>query len=248
MIVSEERLIAYADGELSGDEARAVEAELKSRPELRAFVEQQQALRRHIHSSLAPVLDEPVPDRLLSAVARAPVSPRWRLSRALSRTAQTAANRPFLLWSGLPAAAALACGLLAGIMIVPASVLDVRHDDGTIAAQGTLAMALEQNLASAQSATDPVRVGVSFRSKDGRYCRTFESAGAASSLSGVACRDAQGWTVAALAATAPEKNAGAYRMAGSAMPGIIRSTVAGMIAGEPFDAAAERRARDAGWR
>jgi anti-sigma factor RsiW len=45
MNLTEEKLIAYADGEVSGEEMRAIEATLKARPDLQAFVEQQRALR-----------------------------------------------------------------------------------------------------------------------------------------------------------------------------------------------------------
>lgn len=247
MTISEELLIAYADGELSGEDARAVEAELKNMPELRVFVERQQKLRRHLQSSFASELDAPIPDRFLKALEQSPVSPRWRARQVWARVTHTVVDRDFLVWSALPAAGALACGILIGLSAIPTRILDVGRHDGVVTAQGALAAALDSKLASAQGANDSVRVGVSFRAKDDRYCRTFESAGTASSLSGVACRDASGWSVVALAASAASEQAGAYHMAASAMPDSIRSTVTSLMAGAPLDAAEERRARDSGW-
>lgn len=247
MTVSEELLIAYADGELSGEEARAVEAELKTRPELHAFVERQRALRQHLQSSFMSELGAPIPDRLLEALQQSPVSPRWRTRQALSRAMRAFTNRDFLVWSALPAASALACGILIGLFVIPTRLLDVGGRDGRMAAQGMLAGALDSRLASTQDANDAIRVGVSFRAKNGNYCRTFESAGTVSTLSGVACRDMQGWSVVALAATSSAAQGGPYHMAASTMPDSVRGVVAKLIMGSPLDAAQERRARDSGW-
>lgn len=247
MTISEEMLIAYADGELSGEEVRAVEAELKVNPKLQAFVDRQQALRHSLQSSFASELDAPIPERFLKALQESPVSRRWRARQVLSRMTHAAADRNFLAWSALPAAGALACGILIGVFAIPTRILDVGGHDGMVTAQGALASVLDSKLASTQGANDAIRVGVSFRAKDGRYCRTFENAGTASSLSGVACRDATGWSVVALAATGPSEQTGAYHMAASAMPDSIRSTVAGLMAGAPLDAVQERRARDSDW-
>ena len=234
---SDEQLIAYADGELSGEELRAVEAALRTDPALQRFVAQQRALRQHIEVTFAPLLAEDVPDRLRQTLARAPLSWRWRLQQMF-----TGSRRP-LLWSGFATGAALAFGVLLGILIAPQGAFRVDPETGALMARGELSTALDRQLASTQG-TD-IRIGLSFKAKNGRFCRTFENAGSKGSLAGLACRGTDGWAVAALAA-APTDNS-AYRMAG-AMPDTIRHAVAGMIAGEPLDAAAEKHARDAGWR
>ena len=107
-------------------------------------------------------------------------------------------------------------------------------------AQGQLAGALDQQLAADAGS----EVGISFRDKDGHYCRTFRTR---QNLAGVACHDNGAWQIAAAGKAAPEPN-GAYQPAASAMPDFVRQAVTGMIAGEPLDAAAERKARTAGWR
>jgi hypothetical protein len=240
MTISDEMLIAYADGKLGGDELHLVEAALKTRPDLRAVVDRQLTLRRRIDAAFAPTMSEEVPGHLLRMLAETPVSWRWRLSRTAAQTMQAVASRRFLLWSAGPAGAALACGILLGVFAAPENAF--RLDGGAMMAQGSLASALDRQLAS--ETVKSIRVGLSFRAKDGRYCRTFERGGTASALAGVACRDTDGWAVAALAATPPENSA--YRMAG-AMPDTVRSVVAQMIAGDPLDASAEKHARDAGW-
>ncbi|HTW36436.1 MAG TPA: hypothetical protein VMD53_17590 [Rhizomicrobium sp.] len=235
MNLTEEKLMAYADGDISGDELHAIEAALKTRPDLAAFVEQQRALRRHFETRFASLADEEIPDRLLNALARTPVSPRWRWQQRLAHWT----SRPFLLRTAMPAAAALACGLVVGVVFAPQG--SFRVDRGTMLAQGALSAALDTQLASAQQASGDIRVGISFKAKDGRYCRTFSEA----SLAGVACRDANSWAVAALA-SAPSES-GTYHMA-SAMPDAVRDTVEKMIVGEPLDAAEEMSARAQNWR
>jgi hypothetical protein len=234
MNLTEEKLIAYADGEISGEERHAIEAALKTQPDLEAFVEQQRALRQHFEASFS-AMDEAIPDRLLTALAQTPVSSRWRRQQRL----KSWTSRRFLLWSALPTAAALACGLIVGVVLTPQG--NFRVDHGAMLAQGALSTALDKQLASAQQTSGAVRVGISFKDKNGRYCRTFSDA----SLVGVACRDVNGWAVAALASSPSES--GAYHMA-SAMPDTVRDTVEKMIAGEPLDAAEEMRARAKNWR
>jgi hypothetical protein len=237
MNLSPETISAFIDGELPPDEVRRVEAALRDRPDLSAYVEQQHALRMELTNALAPALDAPIPDRFMTALAETPVSWRWRISYALSQGPRN------LIWAGLPAAAALACGLLIGVAIERNGNIDmITGAHGGLVAQGALANALSDKLAS-EAGPGP-SVGVSFRAKDGRYCRTFETTNAA----GVACRDTKNWAVAALTAAPAEANGqAAYRPAASAMPDLIRKAVSGMIDGAPFDANAEREARNKNW-
>jgi len=233
MTLSKEILMQFVDGELSPGETSRIEAELANDAEARAFVEAQTALRREFGDAFSPIMDERIPDRLLAAVADTPVSWRWRLRQGFSRPNAW-------LWTGVPAAAALALGLIIGVFVVPSGPIATRN--GMLVAQGSLADALNTQLASAAPANGP-HIGISFRAKDGRTCRTFEASGAA----GIACHSGTQWNVAALASSNTESS-GTYHMAGSAMPDVIRDAAGGMIDGAPFDAAAERQARDRGWK
>jgi hypothetical protein len=96
------------------------------------------------------------------------------------------------------------------------------------------------------SQTGPIKLGLTFRTAAGRYCRTFQIA--ADRLAGLACREPGGWTLQATARMAPEQAQAEYRTAGSDTPGAVLAAVDGLIAGDPLDAAAERAARDSGWK
>lgn len=227
MTVNDEMLMAYVDGELDTEARKHVEEELARRPDLRAYVERQQALAKTLHDSLDAVLAAPVPQALTDALK---ASTRVSVS-------ENVPWRRIALWSGLPAAAALACGLVIGVMMRPASDIVSSKGYGLVA-QGSLGQALNQQLASAGQG----EIGLTFKDKSGRYCRTFTTPGA---LTGVACHTGGSWRIAAVGKT--EQEAGVYRQAASGMPDFLRNAVTSMMAGSPLDAQAEKKARDAGW-
>lgn len=218
----EETVIAYVDGELAGPDLAAFEAELARDPTLSAEVEAQRRLKARIVAAYAPVLDEPVPTGLAMA-------------------ASAANDRGGIRWAQWGAvAASLVVGVLAGRMFLPERGPLESHG-GVLVARGELAKALDTRLAA-----DPgvVRVGLSFRTADGAYCRTFQSA--PDRLAGLACRRAGRWAADTVAAWDPAAQP-AYRTAGADTPAAVLAAVDARIRGEALDAAAERAARDAGW-
>jgi len=74
--IPDEKLMAYADGELDAVERAQVEAAIDADPSLARRVEKHRALRSKVSSAYASVLDEPVSERLLNAVRGAPAAAR----------------------------------------------------------------------------------------------------------------------------------------------------------------------------
>jgi hypothetical protein len=219
-----ERVTAYVDGELGEAERAAFERELAADAELQRDVAQQEKLRFRLAEAYDPVLTEVVPFRL-AAAAQAANDPR-RVPRAAQ-------------WIAM--AACLVVGVMIGRVAMPeGGPLVTEH--GALIARGDLARALDDRLAADDG---PVRVGISFRSKDGHWCRTFQST--PDRLAGLACRDADGWQAKALAAWSPNTQPD-YRTAGSETPPAVLATVDELMAGPPLDAAGERQARDSHWR
>ena len=107
---------------------------------------------------------------------------------------------------------------------------------------GPLAEALDTQLASAQAGRcgDPDRRQLRARRRqpvpDLRQRRT----------SGLACRESDNWRMIATAAAGAAQRSD-FRQAGSDSP-IILQAAQELMAGEPLDDAAERSARDSGWR
>jgi len=231
MAVDAAMLMAYLDGELDEAARSAVEAALAADPELAQELGRQRRLGEALRARYDPIADEAVPARLRSLLEPRIVDleherrRRWRPS-----------------W---PAAAAIAASLMVGILLgrtLPEGVSGpVGIEQGRLVAQGTLAEALERQLASEQQADAATRIGVSFARADGRFCRTFDS----ESLAGLACRADGAWQLVAIAEGNAPPRAG-YRQAGS-NSAMILEAAQGMMADEPLDAEAERRTRDAGW-
>lgn len=220
---------AYVDGELDDLTARRIEREAENDTVLAVEIARHRALRAQLSAHFATVADEPVPDRLRALLVDDSVDTSLSERRDTKRARFAPAQ-----WGAI--AASLALGLTLGLRPwAPAP--DVTGANGVLVASGGLAEALDTQLASDQPAAADIRIVLSFRDKRGRACRSFEGR----DLSGIGCRDNGRW---ALERTATGQKSGEYRQASS---GELAAAAAAMMAGEPFDAAAERAARKKGW-
>jgi anti-sigma factor RsiW len=242
--LSEETLMAYVDGELDDSARKQVEIVIAEDPEVARRVARQQALRGRLRSSFATVLDEPVPQRLVSLVRAAAAAPGQ--PQVLQFRRKPAAQRSWLQWGSL--AASFVLGALVwqftGRQYLSGPITE---NHGQLVAAGALAQALTGQLAAQQDASAATQIGISFRSKRGDYCRTFLLRDA-TSAAGLACRQNNQWTVQVLAqADAPMRSPGQYRQAASSVPPAVLRAVDDSIAGEPLDSVAETQARATGW-
>lgn len=229
--LSEKMLIALVDGELDEVTRRRVEHAIAEDPALARRLAMHRRLRDRLAGHYAPVADEAVSDRFTRLLDDATTV------RPLHRPA---ARRRTHWATGGAIAASLLIGLAIGHRLPLAhGPVDLR--DGAMVAQGDLARALDTQLASAPDADAIVRIGVSFRRREGGWCRSFGGA----TMAGVACRDGGQWRLQQLVPGIPSSTA--YRQAASGDPRIA-DTVDRLIVGGAADATAERAARDAGWR
>jgi hypothetical protein len=235
-MIDDEKLMAYADGELDAVARAEVEAAMATDPALRERVKAHRQLRQRVAGAYAGAADEPVPEQL-SAVLMGKAA---IVSLADARARKAEASRPvapraWRSWGAI--AATFAAGIIAGQMIDLGPEPAMATRGGALVAQGRLAERLETELASAGTG-----IGLSFRNQEGRYCRTFQSDG----LAGLACREAGQWDVQVAVGVGSEGSS--YRMAGSNLPPAVLAAVEATIAGQPLDAAGEAAARDNGWR
>jgi len=244
MTYSEETLIAYADGELDAATRAALETAMAGDPQLAQRVARHQALRARLQSAFAPVLEEPVPERLLASVRGAAAGPRT--GNVVALPPRLHARWSWAQWSAI--AASLIVGTLLGppLLRPGAETSLVDTTGGRMVARGALARALAEQLASSQPPGAPVHIGVSFRSRGGAYCRTF-SLHAADGLAGLACHEQNSWRIETLARAESEPVGAGLRPAASALPPAVAGTLADLIVGEPLDATAENAARARGW-
>lgn len=221
---------AWLDGELPEPQASAMAVRVAADPELTAFAEQHRALAGRLITAFAPILSAPLPDRLQSVG-----QPR---TAEVIDFAKARLHRRRWSLGGLAAAASLALGLGIGISL-PRDGGSFRSDGGQLAVAGRLDSALDRQLASAGD-QDGIRLGLTFKDKEGRYCRSFTT----EAQSGLACRSGDSWLVEGLVRS--EAPAGEYRMAAGQDPALA-AIIEAHIAGEPLDAEAEALQVEQGW-
>jgi anti-sigma factor RsiW len=253
MTISRETLMAFVDGELLPDEARRVAAEVAGDPALNAYVEQQKQLAGQLHAAFAPVLKQQIPERLERAIWETKVAVETNFASSLiarlSRIWHEQTSRAGRSW--IPAGA-MATGIALGVLLAGSFGIGtlMRSDGDALIAQGQLAQTLTTALASDQQDLrgGAARIGVSFWSKDGAFCRSFTTQGnRRGSLAGIACRENGDWRITTLAA-AEAHDSSTFATAGADMPAIVRGAMSSMISGDPLDAEQERAARNQGWR
>jgi len=229
--MDETRIIAWIDGELSSEEAAEVEAAVAADPGLAALADRHRRIRARFAAAFTPLLDDPVP------------LPKRKPARIVSLAAvreerAQAAPKPAPRWRSWAWPGAVAASLLVGVLVEhhngPAGVSD---RVGALALSAPIAQSLDRQ-ASGELGT--VNVALSFKDQGGQFCRSF----VAQTIGGVACKAAGGWQLRYAAPV--DAQHGDYRMAGG--DPASAKVVATMIAGDPLDAAGERKAIAAGWR
>jgi hypothetical protein len=240
MKFSDEMLMAYADGELDLVARAEIEAAMARDPAVARAVERHRAMAKRIRSAYEAVLDEPVPPQLAALEGGEAAAEVVELAAARERSVDPARWR-LPAWTAI--AASILVGLFVGMFFMQRPGSPYEETPAGIVARGELARGLEEQLASAPAGSN-VAIGLSFRARDGAYCRTFTFRHG-TTVAGLACRGPEDWKIRVLADAAPES--GEVRTAGS-MPVAVLRAVDATIRGEPLDAGAERAARDAGWR
>jgi hypothetical protein len=246
----DETLMAYADGELDAAQRAAIAAAVEQDPALARRVQKHHALRAEVAGAFAAVVEQPVPGRLLTAAradagaAPAQLAPRHgKVLQFPAKGARTAGRG----W-GTREWGAMAASLVLGVVIswrvfAPSEQGLLAANGGALVARGELAAALDRQLASDQRREEPVQIGVTFKAREGNYCRSFTLS--ATRTAGLACRAGGDWQIAATAVA--QIPAGQVQQAGAAMPAAVLAAIETRIAGEALDAAGEENARLGGW-
>lgn len=269
------RVAAYVDDEMDAAERARFEARLAEDATLGAAVARERRLRARLAQAFDPVLAEPVPERLSALFANRESATEPSPVAAPGPSAKPD-NKPdtkpidlgeerrrrrggWLAWGGM--AASLALGVLIGTTwLAPRGALEVAADGGWLA-EGALAQALDAQLSGAAAPGSSTRVGLSFVSRDGRYCRAFTVgvADAGGATAGLACRGDDAWRVRQLATiTAGSASASqtastsaasdAFRMAASPWPQALLAEMDRLREGDPLSSADERDAMHRDWR
>lgn len=249
MSFSDEILMAYADGELDEQTRREIEQAMRHDPAIAEKVSQHKALRSNVFNAFAGTLDEAVPQRLQAAARSGKVvhldSVRQARQPPAPPPAASKSKWVFPQWAAL--AATLVVGVLVGVFGTQTFSGDGQlaafdKESGILAAQGKLDKALSQQVAGIPARDASVKVGITFMSKEGSYCRSFMLP----TTAGLACRNGETWEIPVLT-NGPMGINTQYRQASSALPAAVLEAIDARIEGKPLDAAGERAAHKADW-
>lgn len=236
MTISPEELAAYADGEISGERQAEVEASIAADPALAQQVAAHLALRASLGAHFAPVLGQPVPERLTSMLAGTDsLQTDNNIVSLVGARERQQAKKKIPRW-GWVAGPALAASLALAVLLPRGG------DEGADFAGPQLASVLDRQLISSQQQDADIRILLSFRSKNGDLCRAYrgETAG------GIACREQQGWRVVNQL-EGSGTDASEYRQAGSGDAALL-AIAQDMAEGPALGSEQEVAAKEAGWR
>ncbi|HWL62413.1 MAG TPA: hypothetical protein VNQ32_06440 [Steroidobacteraceae bacterium] len=232
------QLAAYVDGELDATAAARIEAQLVQDAALATRVARQRALRAQLRAAFDPVVQEPVPPKLLAALeGRGSAAVPIGIARAPASPLQASP-----MWWGAAAASVL-LALLAGWMLPRGNAMLVPASDGLLAS-GVLHQALSMQASGATAGTGAVHVSLSFQATDGRYCRAFSLP---SGVDGLACRHDGRWLIEATG-RAPRSAGDGYRQAGTTLSPSVVAAISGRQQADVLTPEEERQLLDRGWR
>jgi hypothetical protein len=242
----DETLMAFADGELDEVRRAAITAAMENDPELAQRVARHRALRAQVAGAFGKLLDEPAPERLVHAArgAREPAKNTRRGGDVVQFPVRGSRLQP-MRWRarewGAIAASLVLGGLISWTLLAPSAPM-MTASGSSLVARGALASALDRQLASTQLESDPVWIGLSFQTRDGHICRSFELR--AAGTAGLGCKVDGEWRIP-VTSEVPARSGG-VRQAASPPPAVLQ-VIEARISGDPLDPAAEEKARDVGW-
>lgn len=238
MSYDDETLMAYVDGELDAKLRAEIDAAVEKEPALARRVEEHRAVRARVTGAFAKVLNQPLPERLI----RAAQTDRGNVLQFPARTARALAA-PWRAREWAAMAASLVLGAVISWRLLATGGAPIVAVEGALVARAELAHALDRQLASEQRGGEPVLIGLTFKARDGNYCRSFEMR--ATHTAGLACRAGSDWQVTATdSSVAP---GGQMQQANSALSPAILRAIETRADGAALDAETERSAQAAGW-
>ena len=248
MKYDDESLMAYVDGELDAKLRAEIAAAVEKDPALARRVEEQRALRARLSGAFAKVLEQPVPERLARAARGGAADTAATRGNVLQFPARPA-RAPAAPWRAREWVAMAASVMLGAVVswqiLAPGDGAPIVAGKEALVAHGALARALDQQLASEQDGEEPVLIGLTFKSRDGNYCRSFvlRTTGTA----GLACRAGSDWQLAATDAVVLPPEGRVQQAASALSPAILRA-IETRGDGAILDAEAEKSAQLSGWK
>ncbi len=250
MIITDEILNAYLDGELSVDDIAEVAAQIKKSSELAKRIENMRLNDKSIAETYHAIDTKPMPDSIMEMLEEFPESQKTVLP--FRKKTSVRASAP--IWQmAIAASIMLFIGLGTGRYIMPSvSVTDISA--GIIGPENTLYAVLENQpsaIAVALTANNDTLVipSMTFRTSDNSYCREYIVTTQKSSTQNVACRIENNWvvklSVGAQGKLSPES--GLYQTASQTDNPLINSYIQGLMMDDALSAEDEALIMQKNW-
>ena len=242
--ITDELLVAYVDDELDARQRDMVATVLSGNPSLGRRADEMRLARDLLNEAFPLQPNAEVPAAIDAAANR------LAEARARQPSPQTATPR-FRYWRKY--------AIAAGVVLCLAASVNKQHKQKkpeTTQAQidrGTPLFSVLESTPSAEVFNVPaehaaLRAVLTFRAKDGRYCREFEILAGSKGSAGVACRDRGEWhTEVLLSASAAPPNSNYYTPAGETDEPAIAQVVDRLMQDDPLGAQEEARILANGW-
>lgn len=248
--LTDELLVAYVDDELDPDQRAMVKGVLESNPALSRRADEMRLARDLLSEGFPLEKDVRLPARVETAVknlaaASAPHSSSRRIAFRVRHR-----------WSRAIAAGLLLCGVVGASYVIWRDASELTADKVTALTQIDPQNPLHDVLESRPSAVlievpkenAAMRAVLTFRAKDGRFCREFEILSDAGGSTGIACRENDHWRTEVLVKAAPASpNSNYYVPAGASDDSAVAEVFERLAQDEPLSATQEVHLL-AGWR
>ena len=264
--ITDEMLMAFADGQLAAADRRRVAGYIATRPEARARVEMFKKTGAELGTLFNQALVKPMPEKMLAAINATPSVPRLAPLPQKASIMSSIFESIFPSWPTLITSGAFVATLVIGAVIgsqwrppQPTAIQwqnIVALNEGRILAKDNFREGLEKtplgshiglNTGSSHIELTPV---MTFERKGGGYCRQYNLANSAGALmAGVSCRNSAGdWTVEVQSEIArgnhDPKNVG---IAGGTPSRIVDKAVDKLIKGDVFSKETEAAILAGNW-
>jgi hypothetical protein len=241
----DDRIAAYLDGQMSGAELAAFEAELENNPALAAALARYSANDSLLRAAFDAPMQQPVDDALLVRMGLGEPAAANLVNLAERRDAKPLAsaandNAGWQRWRW-PTAGAVAAALVVAVMTQTGQA-------PAIDPQFAKAMeSLPSGQSTAIASGETVQPLLTFKAGDGRFCREFSRQGAAAAT-GIACRGNAGWIIEAETGGATNlPDGGQIQTAEGADSNALDKVYDSLKASDPLDGKTENALISSGW-
>ena len=252
----DQALSALLDGELGAAEAASLRRRVEREPELAARFAALEAANHRVRAAYAGVAAEPLPERVRALLDESPGAADNVVEFAARREGRRFAPPipTARLSTAIAASIALAAGVALGLKLAPRSPApgaaaalvaagDVAPGDLLFAALESAPSGAARDLGARVSAEPRL----TFRTRDGGYCRRVDLTRERDAAVVLACRRDGGWRVEAASFARVDSTAGGEFRPATETPSAVEAAIDAAIEGEPLSADAERALLSGGW-